>query len=462
MTPTKPLATKSRSFATPAYLRIEEDLRRRIRSGQWAPGYQIPGRRELAKHYNVEVNTLQRALLELIEDGTLRAEKRRGTFVAGPEFESVADQIDFAGDSFARGPMRGFLDDSARGEVASVVADSGSALSQAVETRVSAVAPARFVLLAGVTPYRELPTSGELWSRRASSSFEREVQSKGHSTHIVNLMDRPVAESTRDIAASLAPGADVIAYFADGSLSIEEVAHVNRFLAGLLRDERYQQTRVIRVEWSLAVPYPADTVTFSGALGSQMATEYLLSLGHRDILFAASNAAYSSYQSSWERERITGFYRAFFEAGGDWEGPDRDPTDPASWTKVVYAPPIPSGQQMWFQAGEAAWKVLRERSTLPTAIVAANDQFACAFVEAARADGVDVPGELSVIGYDDRYCSAAMNLTTIHVPVEELGMAAANLALETLRTPDSGVISEIILKPSLVVRGTTGPARRLD
>lgn len=66
----------------PVYRRIEEDLRDRIKGGAWTAGTRIPGRRELAKHYHVEVSTVQRAIANLLDDGVLRAEAGRGTFVS--------------------------------------------------------------------------------------------------------------------------------------------------------------------------------------------------------------------------------------------------------------------------------------------------------------------------------------------------------------------------------------------
>jgi len=70
------------NIALPIYRRIEEDLRARIRDGRWAASSQIPGRRELARRYKVEVNTVQRAITILIDDGLLRAEPGKGTFVS--------------------------------------------------------------------------------------------------------------------------------------------------------------------------------------------------------------------------------------------------------------------------------------------------------------------------------------------------------------------------------------------
>ncbi len=67
---------------TAEYRRIEADMRRRVRTGQWRAGAMLPSRRDLAEQYRVSSVTINRALLPLITDGLLRADDRRGTFVA--------------------------------------------------------------------------------------------------------------------------------------------------------------------------------------------------------------------------------------------------------------------------------------------------------------------------------------------------------------------------------------------
>ncbi|MDR3710346.1 MAG: GntR family transcriptional regulator [Capsulimonadaceae bacterium] len=71
---------KMRSIAP--YQQIELDLLRRIISGEWQLGALIPSRRSLADEYNVELSTIQRAIGSLLEQSVLRADGRRGTFVA--------------------------------------------------------------------------------------------------------------------------------------------------------------------------------------------------------------------------------------------------------------------------------------------------------------------------------------------------------------------------------------------
>ena len=68
--------------------RVEDDLRKKVRLGQWRAGAMIPGRRALAKEYRADLHTLQRAVEQLVADGILRVDGGRGTFVADPIPES--------------------------------------------------------------------------------------------------------------------------------------------------------------------------------------------------------------------------------------------------------------------------------------------------------------------------------------------------------------------------------------
>jgi DNA-binding LacI/PurR family transcriptional regulator len=111
------------------------------------------------------------------------------------------------------------------------------------------------------------------------------------------------------------------------------------------------------------------------------------------------------------------------------------------------------------EGGQAAAAKLWERGV--TGIICANDPMALGAVRAARRLRLSVPGDVSVVGYDD---SAFMTcteppLTTVRQPIEAMGRAAVELlALQIAGktvAPD-----ELLYEPELVVRGTTGTARR--
>ncbi|GAB7109906.1 LacI family DNA-binding transcriptional regulator [Streptomyces phaeofaciens JCM 4814] len=112
------------------------------------------------------------------------------------------------------------------------------------------------------------------------------------------------------------------------------------------------------------------------------------------------------------------------------------------------------------EAGEGAGRRLIESGDLPTAVVAFNDRSAIGLLTALRGAGVDVPGTVSVVGYDDDTLSrlGCFDLTTVSQEAEEQARRAVVAAVERL---DQGRVTprEIVLAPSLVVRGTTARPR---
>ena len=93
----------------------------------------------------------------------------------------------------------------------------------------------------------------------------------------------------------------------------------------------------------------------------------------------------------------------------------------------------------------------------PTAIFAASDTQALGVLEAARASGISVPEQLSVVGFDDIQVAGYVGLTTVRQPLEESGRRGARLLLDALELGSVEPLDEL-LPLELVVRGTTGPA----
>jgi GntR family transcriptional regulator len=78
--------TDDANFA-PRYHQVYQDLNLRIRSGRWLPGDCIPSEAELCKYYGVSRGTIQRAVRDLVEQGVLRRERGRATYVSAPKLE---------------------------------------------------------------------------------------------------------------------------------------------------------------------------------------------------------------------------------------------------------------------------------------------------------------------------------------------------------------------------------------
>lgn len=111
------------------------------------------------------------------------------------------------------------------------------------------------------------------------------------------------------------------------------------------------------------------------------------------------------------------------------------------------------------EGGHAATARLIRRGV--TGVICASDVMALGAIRAARRAGLSVPGDVSVIGYDD---SALMNctdppLTTLRQPIDAMGRAVVDLLAAQI---DKALVpaDELLFEPELVVRASTGPVKR--
>jgi LacI family transcriptional regulator, galactose operon repressor len=153
------------------------------------------------------------------------------------------------------------------------------------------------------------------------------------------------------------------------------------------------------------------------------ATEHLLELGHRRIAFVEGPPGLHT-----SAHRRAGFEEAMAAAGAE-----------------------PSRLRGGFEheAGEAAAAELLAADDLPDAVLAVNDEVAIGLLARLRRAGVDIPGRLSVAGIDDTRPARLVDLTSVSLPLHELGERAARLVLE-------GGGGDVVLAHRLVARGTTG------
>ncbi|MGO4144220.1 LacI family DNA-binding transcriptional regulator [Paenarthrobacter sp. YAF11_1] len=178
--------------------------------------------------------------------------------------------------------------------------------------------------------------------------------------------------------------------------------------------------------------------------GGREAAEHLLQLGHRDIALLAG------YEDSPAAPlRVQGYRDAHAAANVPLRG---DRIVMAGWD-------IDAGYR-------GAMKLLDGVSPAdrPTAIMCANDRLAVGVTLAAARLGLSVPGELSVMGYDDETRIAdtmVPALTTMALPLREIGRAAMTTlldAIEGTNTTGKGTTMETMVPCRLVIRESTGPA----
>lgn len=175
------------------------------------------------------------------------------------------------------------------------------------------------------------------------------------------------------------------------------------------------------------------------AAAKQM-TEHLIGLGHRRIAMIKGQAGQIA---TAERER--GFRAAAKEA------------------KIAARDILTEDGHFTFRSGLKAAERLLDLRNPPTAIFASNDDMAAAAVSVAHRRGLDVPGDVSIVGFDDTDPATTVwpELTTIRQPVAEMASAALEMLIEELRNRRRGREpgqADQVLEHELILRQSSGPA----
>ncbi|MEU9454406.1 LacI family DNA-binding transcriptional regulator [Streptomyces sp. NPDC048277] len=181
-----------------------------------------------------------------------------------------------------------------------------------------------------------------------------------------------------------------------------------------------------------------DAVHTADEEGARIAVEHLVSLGHGDIVHVDGG------ERPGAAERRAGYLDAMRRHGLG----GRARVVPGDYTEL---------------SGSEAARTLLAAGPLPTAVVAGNDQCAIGLLIELRHAGVDVPGRVSIVGYDDIRSArlAHIDLTTVRQDARQMAKLAVRAAVERLGqgTGTAGAAREFSLAPQLVVRGSTGPVR---
>jgi LacI family transcriptional regulator len=192
---------------------------------------------------------------------------------------------------------------------------------------------------------------------------------------------------------------------------------------------------VVSVARGLA-PADALNVRIDDHGAAKAITRHLIELGHREI---GHIRGHPGHMASAERHR--GFLDALAETG----------LDPA-------AAPVEQGY-FSYKSGLVAAERLIARPDRPTAIFAGNDDMAAAAVSVAHRSGLDVPGDISIVGYDDTALATSIwpELTTIRQPIAAMAAAALDLLLAHIGGGRGGGEHERVLDFEFVVRDSAGP-----
>jgi LacI family transcriptional regulator len=309
-----------------------------------------------------------------------------------------------------------------------------ASVREALRSRVgAAIAQLGYVPHAGARTLRSrrtgsigavFPTVDNAIFAKAIDALQRRLAEANHQLLIATSDYSPVNEESQALNL-LARGADALVLCGCSQRT------------SLLKRLKQRAVPVVHV-MSWPPPPGLDCVGFDNARAMHGVVRYLLDLGHRRIGMLAGLTADNDRAAA----RLRGVQEALAAAGL--------PLTPSLLVQRRYGlAPAREGLQLLMQAPSP-----------PTAIICGNDVLAFGALLQAQRMGLDVPGDLSIVGFDDLElaCHLQPALTTVHVPAESMWQHAADHVLALLRgePPAGGHRIEV----SLVVRGSTAPPKK--
>ena len=284
----------------------------------------------------------------------------------------------------------------------------------------------------------------------------------GEATHIGLLYSNPSAAYLSQFLVGALDGArrtgsHLVIEACEGDSADEQAEATRRFaltkVEGVILPPPLSESKPVQAELEAAgipIVFVAMGLAPEGCLNVRIddfgaaaaMTKHLLDLGHRRIGFIKGHPGHVA-----AIERTRGFASALLEAGLN---PDDAAVEQGYFT---------------YRSGLTAAERLLSRPNPPTAIFASNDDMAAATVNVAHRRGLDVPGDVSVVGFDDTAPATTVwpELTTVRQPVAAMAECALHLLLADLKAKRFGGASpqaEQVLEHELIVRQSSGPPKR--
>ncbi|MBB3222766.1 LacI family DNA-binding transcriptional regulator [Pseudoduganella umbonata] len=263
---------------------------------------------------------------------------------------------------------------------------------------------------------------GSLVLHEVTRAISTEARARGYDILLFNAerFDSPARAGTVDMLSKLCDG--LLLVMPNGADGYLDVLEQHRMPCVLVHYD--------------ARPVNLPVMALENRNGARMAVEHLLALGHRRIAFLAGTSA-----TGQSAEREKGYKDALRAAGIR-----------ADASLIV-------GGAFNQAAGHAAAQQLLALNRPPTAIFAANDEMAYGAIDAIHSRGMKVPGDISVIGFDDIPLSSHVfpPLTTMRQPLAEL---AARAVGDVVTMAQGGTVppERVPFAMELVIRQSTGPA----
>lgn len=255
-------------------------------------------------------------------------------------------------------------------------------------------------------------------------SLEQAARTAGYEVHVVTVPD-PQPQAFADAVERL------VAQSVCGVVVLAPQRAAVQVMAGLPAE-----LPAVAVEGGAAPGVPS--VVVDQLEGARQATRHLVELGHRQIAHVRGRPDWIEAEA-----RIDGWQQALAAAGL----PVRDPL-PGDWSA-----------RSGYEAGRA---LCRDHAEV-TGVFVANDHMALGLLRALAEAGVDVPGRVSVVGFDDVAEAEYLHppLTTVHQDFAEVGRRCVDVLVERISAAERWSGGPPVVVPTrLVVRSSTGPVRR--
>jgi LacI family transcriptional regulator len=359
----------------------------------WQAGEMLPGRRQLSAQYGVALTTVERAVGALMSEGLLRAEDRRGTFVA-----ATTDRASHSGSRRAGQSVSGPL-----------VATVG--------------------IVANVLPYEGGEGYERQWPVQVLHGCEGRLASEpGLTMRFLNTVssgepDRPLTDALDQLLDESVDAVIVIG------------ANVPSNLVA-----RFASTRVPLVFAAYdRAEHPFPQVYVDDVAAGALAARHLLERGYPRLLYFQPLAV------DWSAERLAGV-EAVIGKTADPSGLRVLPVDPDDSVGLAPDQRAAAHRRAREVLGAADW-------AKGTGVIAPNDAMAEGFMEAAQEQGLEAGEDYGILGFDDwgRDCG----LTSLRPPLRELGEEAAGMTMRLLRGESAPV--RIALQHRLIARSSTAP-----
>lgn len=267
-----------------------------------------------------------------------------------------------------------------------------------------------------------IPTMENAIFARGIQAFQEELDDHGYNLMVASSSYRADLEE-RQIRSLVARGADAL------------------LLVGHQRDPAIYQfleaQRVpILVTWAYTPDAPRPSIGFDNRRSMAKLAAEVLRLGHRRLGMISAEVSTNDRAAA----RLQGIRDAMAEAGLQ-----------ADTLAVIEAP-------YGIDTGAEAFAQLMQSSEPPTAVLCGNDVLAVGALGRARDLGLDVPRDVSILGFDDIELAqvAFPKLSTVHVPHRDMGRAAARALIRTLQ--DGSPITGQELPADVYLRDSLGPA----